>query len=125
MVFGGLMRKLFRHRTAQRVVGSDAVVYIDGVAHPVIDWSEVGLRIETFPDSPQPGERFAFRFDLPLTHEDLFEFDAWAEVIHNDEYGIGVRYLHLDSELADRLHAVLRVMGTTDVTVPKGAIAYD
>ena len=120
-----LLRSIFAGRTAQRVVGSDAQVFIDGTPHPVIDWSESGLSIARYSGSPKVGERFAFRFVLQLTSEDVFEFDAWAEVIHNDESGIGVRYLSLEEELAKKLRAVVRVMGTTDVTLPKGAISYD
>ena len=120
-----LIRSIFAGRTAQRVVGSEAQVYIDDIPHPVIDWSESGLSIAGYPDSPKAGERFAFRFVLQLTSEDVFEFDAWAEVIHNDESGIGVRYLSLEEDLAKKLRAVVRVMGTTDVTLPKGAISYD
>ena len=110
---------------SQRVVGSLAEVYIDGVPHPVVDWSESGLSIDGYPDSPAVGERIMFRFVLPLTSEDVFEFETWAEVIHNDNSGIGVRYLSISEDLARRLRAVLRVMGTTDVTIPKGAISYD
>lgn len=120
-----LLRSIFAARTAQRVVGSDAQIFVDDTPHPVIDWSETGLRLERFPGGPKANDRFAFRFVLPLTSEDVFEFDAWAEVIHNDESGIGIRYLSLEENLAARLRAVVRVMGTTDVTLPKGAISYD
>lgn len=125
MMFSSLFRTLFPRRRAQRVVGSLAEVYIDGVPHHVQDWSETGLGIEGYEGSPAAGERVLLRFVLPLTSEDVFEFETWAEVIHNDRAGIGMRYLSISDDLASRLRAVLRVMGTTDVTIPKGAISYD
>ena len=91
-------------------------------AHPVLDWSESGFRLENYPESPAVGERFAFRFDLPLTSEDVFEFEAWAEVVENSNRGLAVRYLHLYEEIADRMHEVLRVLSIMIPTVLKGAI---
>ena len=125
MMFSSLFRTLFPRRSSQRVVGSLAEVHIDGVPHHVLDWSETGLSIDRYEGSPAVGERVMFRFVLPLTSEDVFEFETWAEVIHNDQAGIGMRYLSISDDLTRRLRAVLRVMGTTDVTIPKGAISYD
>ena len=68
------------------------------------------------------GERFAFRFDLPLTSEDVFEFEAWAEVVENSNRGLAVRYLHLYEEIADRMHGVLRVLSIMIPTFLKDAI---
>lgn len=115
----------WRDRRSERVDGTDAVVTIDDVGHPVQDWSESGFRLVNYPDSPAKGERFAFRFDLPLTSEDVFEFEAWAEVIENSERGLAVRYLHLDPDIANRIHEVLRVLSIMNPTVPSGAITYD
>lgn len=115
----------WRDRRSERVESSDARVYIDEIEHPVIDWSENGFRLANFPDSPTKGDRFAFRFVLPLTSEDVFEFEAWAEVIENSTRGLSVRYLHLDGTVADRIHEVLRVLSILDPKVPTGAITYD
>jgi len=115
----------WRDRRSERVESSDANVFIDGVEHPVMDWSESGYRLTNYADSPAKGERFAFRFELPLTSEDVFEFEAWAEVVENGNRGITVRYLHLDAAVAQRIHEVLRVLSILDPKVPTGAITYD
>jgi len=60
-----------------------------------------------------------------LTSEDLFEFEAWAEVLENNSRGISARFLFIEDDLAARLHAVVRVLGTFDITVPKGAVDYN
>jgi len=120
--FGAIFQ---RDRLSQRVDGTAATVHIDGAPHAVIDWSESGLRIEIYDDAPPVGERFAFRYELPLTSEDLFEFEAWAEVLENNSRGISARFLFIEDDLAARLHAVVRVLGTFDITVPKGAVDYN
>ena len=126
MKFGNLFNIFrWRDRRGERVESTDANVFIDDVAHPVMDWSESGFRIENYPDSPAAGERFAFRFELPLTSEDVFEFEAWAEVVENGNRGLAVRYLHLDEAIAGRIHEVLRVLSIMNPTVPRGAITYD
>lgn len=126
MKFGNLFNIFgLRGRRGDRVESTDANVYIDGVAHPLLDWSESGFRIANFADPPAKGERFAFRFELPLTSEDVFEFEAWAEVVDIGRRGLAVRYLHLEQEVADRIHEVLRVLSIMDPTVPSGAITYD
>jgi hypothetical protein len=112
-------------RISQRVDGAAATVHIDGAAHAVIDWNESGLRVESYDDAPPVGERFAFRFELPLTSDDLFEFEAVAEVLDNSSRGISARFVLIEDELAARLHAVVRVLGTIDVAVPKGAVDYN
>jgi len=112
----------WRNRRGERVESTDANVFIEDTAHPVLDWSESGFRLENYPESPAVGERFAFRFDLPLTSEDVFEFEAWAEVVENSNRGLAVRYLHLYEEIADRMHEVLRVLSIMIPTVLKGAI---
>ena len=70
----------WRNRRGERVESTDANVFIEDTAHPVLDWSESGFRLENYPESPAVGERFAFRFDLPLTSEDVFEFAAWPRL---------------------------------------------
>ncbi len=115
----------WRDRRGERVESTDAKVTIDDHEHPVMDWSESGFRLANYPESPAKGERFAFRFDLPLTSEDVFEFEAWAEVVENSDRGLAACYLHLDREIADRIHEVLRVLSIIDPTVPSGAITYD
>lgn len=115
----------WRDRRGERVESTDAVVHIEDVEHPVLDWSESGFRIANYDNSPAKGERFAFRFDLPLTSEDVFEFDAWAEVVDNSDRGLSARYLHLDGAIAKRIHEVLRVLSIMNPTVPSGAITYD
>lgn len=116
----------WRSRRGDRVESTDANVFIDGAAHPLLDWSESGFRVANYPDSPAKGERFAFRFELPLTSDDVFEFEAWAEVVENSNRGLAVRYLHLDGAIADRIHEVLRVLSIMNPTVPSGsAITYD
>ncbi len=114
-----------RERRSERVESTEANVYIDDIAHPVADWSESGFRITNYEGSPEKGERFSFRFELPLTSEDIFEFEAWAEVVDNSNRGLAVHYLHLDEAVATRIHEVLRVLSILDPTVPSGAITYD
>jgi hypothetical protein len=123
----GNLFKVFtgRDRRGERIESTDANVFIDDVAHPVFDWSESGFRLTNFEGSPAKGERFAFRFELPLTSEDVFEFEAWAEVMDNSDRGLAVQYLHLDDAIADRIHEVLRVLSIMNPTVPSGAITYD
>ena len=71
------LRRLFQtNRQSPRVDGGESVIHIDGTPHRVIDWSEIGLRIAGYDGAPPVGERFAFRFELPLTAEDVFEFEA-------------------------------------------------
>ena len=126
MKLGDLVNFLrWRDRRGERVETNDAIVSIEGVEHPVLDWSESGFRIANYEGSPPKGERFAFRFDLPLTSEDVFEFDAWAEVVDNSDRGLAARYLHLDEAVANRIHEVLRVLSIMNPTVPSGAITYD
>ena len=126
MTFGDLLNFLRRRdRRGVRVETTDAIVYIDDASHPVIDWSESGFRIVNYEGSPPKGERFAFRFDLPLTSEDVFEFEAWAEVVDNNDRGLAARYLHLDEAVANRIHEVMRVLSIMNPTVPSGAITYD
>jgi hypothetical protein len=115
----------WRGRRGERVESTEAKVYIDDIPHPVLDWSESGFRLLNFEGSPAKDERFAFRFELPLTSEDVFEFEAWAEVVDNSKRGLAVHYLHLDEAVADRIHEVLRVLSIMDPTVPSGAITYD
>jgi len=125
MAFDRLLRTLFgQARRSQRVEGAAASIEIDGAPHPVLDWSESGLRIAAYDGAPPVSERFAFRFALPLTSEDMFEFEAWAEVIEIGERGLTARFLFIEDDLAARLHAVMRVLGTVDVTVPKGVVDY-
>lgn len=114
-----------RDRRGERVESTDAKVFIDEVEHSLMDWSESGFRIANYAGSPAKGERFAFRFQLPLTSEDVFEFEAWAEVVDNSNRGLAARYLHLDEEIAARIHEVLRVLSIMNPTVPSGAITYD
>lgn len=126
MKFGDFLNfSRWRDRRGVRVETTDAIVYIDDAAHPVLDWSESGFRIANYKGSPPEGQRFAFRFDLPLTSEDVFEFEAWAEVVYNNDRGLAVRYLHLDEAIANRIHEVLRVLSILNPTVPSGAITYD
>ncbi len=120
--FGAIFQ---RGRLSQRVDGAAAVVHFDGTPHAVIDWSESGLRIKSYDDPPPTGERFAFRFELPLTSEDMFEFEAWAEVLESNSRGLSARFLFIEDDLAARLPAVVRVLGTIDVSVPKGAVDYN
>ncbi len=116
----------WRDRRSDRVESTDANVYIDGIAHPVLDWSESGFRLANYEGSPATGERFAFRFELPLTSEDVFEFEAWAEVMDNSDRGLATQYLNIDDDLAHRIHEVLRVLSIINPTVPSGtAITYD
>ena len=126
MAFNDMMNALRGLRgRAERVDGAEAHVFVNDIAHPVLDWSESGFRVEAFQDAPAKGDRFAFRFELPLTSEDIFEFNAWAEVASSGPRGLAARYLHLDPEVAARIHEVLRVLATMDVTVPSGPITYD
>lgn len=115
----------WRYRRGERVESTDANVYIDGVSHPVIDWSESGFRLANYEGSPAKGERFNFRFELPLTSEDVFEFEAWAEVVENGSRGLATQYLHLDEEVAHRIHEVARVLSIIDPKIPSGALTYD
>ena len=115
----------WRNRRGDRVESADANVYIDGVAHPVIDWSESGFRLTNFDSSPAKGERFNFRFELPLTSDDVFEFEAWAEVVDNSSRGLAAQYLHLDEQIANRIHEVARVLSIIDPKIPSGALTYD
>lgn len=121
-----LINTLMRQRRrGERIESADARVFIDNKEHPVLDWSESGFRIASYGGSPEKGERFAFRFALPLTNEDVFEFEAWAEVVENDDRGLATCILHVDDALATRLHEVMRVLATLDVRVPSGPITYD
>jgi hypothetical protein len=125
MKFKRLLRTLFRRdRLSQRVDGAEATVHIDGAPHLVVDWSEGGMRIANYDGAPPVGERFAFRFVLPLTSEDVFEFEAWAEVLDNSPRGVAARFLFIEDDLAARLRAVIRVLGTTEIAVPAGAVDY-
>lgn len=113
-------------RHGERVESSDAKVYLNDTPHPVMDWSESGFRLINFEGSPAQGERFAFRFELPVTSEDIFEFEAWAEVVENSNRGFVAQYLNIDEALAHRIHEVLRVLSILDPKVPTTtAITYD
>lgn len=116
----------WRDRRGDRVESSDAKVYLNDEPHSVLDWSESGFRVTNFDGPPERGERFAFRFVLPLTSEDIFEFEAWAEVVDRSERGFTAQYLNVDEDLANRIHEVLRVLSILDPTVPSStAITYD
>ncbi len=121
-VFNALMRQ---RRRGERIESADARVFIDGKEHSVLDWSESGFRISGYDGTPDKGTRFAFRFSLPLTNDDVFEFEAWAEVVENSDRGVATCILHIDDELSTRLHEVMRVLATMDVRVPSGPITYD
>ncbi len=126
MGIGRFFRALIgRYRLGERVDGAEAKIHIDGAPHPVIDWGERGLRIANFEDAPPVGQRFSFQFELPLTSEDVFEFEAWAEVVDIGSRGLTARFLSIEDDLAARLHAVIRVLGTVDTAVPKGAVDYN
>jgi hypothetical protein len=91
-----------------------------------MDWGESGFRLINFEGAPSKGERFAFRFELPLTSEDIFEFETWAEVMEISERGLTAQYLNIDDVLANHIHEVMRVLSILDLTVPSGtAITYD
>lgn len=116
----------WRDRRGDRVESNDAKVYLNDAPHPVVDWSESGFRLINFEGSPAQGERFAFRFELLVTSEDIFEFEAWAEVIENSNRGFAAQYLNIDEALALRIHEVLRVLSILDPKVPTStAITYD
>lgn len=116
----------WRDRRGDRVESRDAKVYLNGDPHPVVDWSESGFRLINFEGAPPQGERFEFRFELPVTSEDIFEFEAWAEVVENGNRGFAAQYLNIDEALAHRIHEVLRVLSILDPKVPTStAITYD
>jgi PAS domain-containing protein len=121
-IFNALMRQ---RRHGERIESADARVFIEDKEHQVLDWSESGFRISGYDGAPDKGTRFAFRFALPLTDEDVFEFEAWAEVVGNDGRGLATCILHIDNALSTRLHEVMRVLATMDVRVPSGPITYD
>jgi hypothetical protein len=133
MKLGNLFNFLrWQKRRGDRIESSDAKVFLDAKVylnddpHPVIDWSESGFRLTNFEGAPAPGERFSFRFELPVTSEDIFEFETWAEVVENSDRGFAAQYLNIDDALAHRIHEVLRVLSILDPKVPTNtAITYD
>lgn len=125
-VLGRLWDYVFRrHRTIERVDGADATAIIDDVVYRVHDWSEDGMFISGFKGSREIGGRFAFQFSLPFTSEDVFEFDAWAEVVRVEDDGVGVKFLHLSDEVLSRIREIIRMLVAQGEPHTKGNISVD
>ncbi len=97
-------------RTEDRIPVGRAKVYIHGEMFNVINWSRHGVMIGPYSGSLRAGQPFTFRFVLPMSDEDDFEFSAWAETVRVDGAGLAARYSDLNDRVSEHIERMLSVL---------------
>ncbi len=97
-------------RGEHRIPVGRAKVFIHTEPYNVINWSRHGVMIGPYSGTLEAGTPFTFRFVLPMSDDDDFEFSAWAEVIRVDGLGLAARYIDLNDEVSARIDKMLAVL---------------
>ena len=100
-------------RAEDRIPIGRAMIYIHGERFNVINWSRHGLMIGPYTGSLRTGQPFTFRFVLPMSDEDDFEFSAWAETVRVDGVGLAARYTDLNIRVSDHIEHMLGILSPT------------
>lgn len=97
-------------RVEERIPVGRAKVYIHGEMFNVINWSRHGVMIGPYSGSLRAGQPFTFRFALPMSDDEDFEFSAWAEVVRVDGAGLAARYTDLNDRVSEGIDKMLEVL---------------
>lgn len=97
-------------RSEDRIPVGRAKIYIHGEMFNVINWSRHGLMIGPYSGSIRTGQPFTFRFVLPMSDEDDFEFSAWAETVRVGGAGLAARYTDLNDRVSDSIERMLGIL---------------
>ncbi len=97
-------------RDEDRIPIGRAKIYIHGEMFNVINWSRHGLMVGPYAGSLRPGQPFTFRFVLPMSDEDDFEFSAWAETVRVDGAGLAARYTDLNDRISESIDMMLGIL---------------
>ncbi len=101
-------------RNEDRIPVGHAKVYIHGEMFNVINWSRHGVMIGPYSGSLRAGQPFTFRFVLPMSDEDDFEFSAWAETVRVDGAGLAARYTDLNTRVSDNIEHMLGILSPAE-----------
>lgn len=97
-------------REEDRIPIGRAKIYIHGEMFNVINWSRHGVMIGPYSGSLRRGQPFTFRFVLPMSDDDDFEFSAWAEVVRVDGAGLAARYTDLNDRVSAHIDEMMAVL---------------
>jgi hypothetical protein len=61
-------------------------------------------------DSFRAGQPFTSTFVLPMSHEDDFEFSAWADTTRVDSVGLAARYTDLNDLVSENIKRMLSAL---------------
>ena len=100
-------------QTEDRIPVGRARIYIHGEMFNVINWSRHGVMIGPYSGSLRKGQPFTFRFVLPMSDEDDFEFSAWAETVRVDGAGLAARYTDLKDRVSTHIERMLGILTPT------------
>ena len=97
-------------RGEDRIPVGRAKVYIHGEMFNVINWSRHGLMVGPYSGALRAGQPFTFRFVLPMSNQDDFEFSAWAETIRVNGAGLAARYTDLNDRVSGHIEQMLGIL---------------
>jgi hypothetical protein len=97
-------------RGEERLPVGRAKVYIHGEMYNVINWSRHGVMVGPYSGALRAGQPFTFRFVLPMSDEDDFEFSAWAETVRVDGAGLAARYTDLNERVSENIERMLGIL---------------
>ena len=105
------MAKLQRgRRDEKRIPVGGAVADINGEGFNVINWSRHGIMIGPYAGPLNAGDPFTFKFRMPMSDGEDFEFSVWANVVRTDGMGLAAHYVDLNDQVSATIEEMLEIL---------------
>jgi len=103
---------LFRRgkRYEERIPTGGAVAHIHGEGFNVINWSRHGILIGPYIGPLKAGDPFTFKFQMPMSDGEDFEFTVWANVVRTGGKGLAARYVDLNDRVSEMIEKMLALL---------------
>lgn len=86
------------------------MAHINGESYNVINWSRHGILIGPYVGSLQVGDPFTFKFTMPMSDGENFEYTVWANTVRVDGQGLAARYIDLNDRISGMIDEMLRIL---------------
>ncbi len=99
-----------KKREEERIPVGGAIVDIHGEGFNVINWSRHGIMIGPYIGDLKIGDPFTFKFRMPMSDGNDFEFSVWANVVRTDGKGLAARYVDLNERVIKMIEEMLEIL---------------
>ena len=97
-------------REEERIPVGGAMALIHGESYTVINWSRHGIMIGPYVGALKSGDPFTFKFRMPMSDGENFEFTVWANVVRTDGKGLAARYVDLNDRVSRMIEEMLELL---------------